>query len=335
MRRRSSIPILLITGFLGAGKTSLLNHLLNNKQGFKVGVLVNDFGDINIDADLVSRQSEQTLELSNGCICCAVDDADLNDGLGQLAHEGSRLDYIIIEASGVANPRELATLVRLSPNRYSHFDTLVTVVDGANFAGNNKKSPEAAASLGIADMIIINKTDLISAGQLAEVTKAIKMVAPESRLLTSSQGQVDWRLLLDTKTSKTRRLFESLEEIGDLNQAPAHPEFVYLSFTTDKPLDPARFLEFSNNLPATVFRAKGRLFFGLKGAGQQFIFQAVGPRSQLKLTELNSDDSNQSQLLLIGLGFEPDKLRQSLDDLIDDQPDDVNAETLMDIFRYR
>ncbi len=137
MPRRNSIPILLLTGFLGAGKTSLLNHLLRNDQNLKIGVIINDFGEINIDSMLVSAQTDTTLELSNGCICCSLEGESLDDAIGQLAHLGSRLDYIIVEASGLAEPRELATMLRLLKNNYAHFDALVSVVDGINFEKNN------------------------------------------------------------------------------------------------------------------------------------------------------------------------------------------------------
>ena len=108
MPRRRSIPILVLTGFLGSGKTTLLNHLLANNRGLRVGVLINDFGEINIDSMLVSAQTDTALELSNGCICCQIDGEDVDDAIAQLAQRGSQLDYIIIEASGVADPAELA-----------------------------------------------------------------------------------------------------------------------------------------------------------------------------------------------------------------------------------
>ena len=122
MPRRNSIPILLLTGFLGAGKTSLLNHLLSNDDGLKIGVIINDFGQVNIDSMLVAAQTDTALELSNGCICCSLEGENLDDAIGQLAHQGSRLDYIVVEASGLAEPRELATMLRLLKNNYAHFD---------------------------------------------------------------------------------------------------------------------------------------------------------------------------------------------------------------------
>lgn len=127
-----------IVGFLGSGKTTLLNHILNENQGLKIGVIVNDFGDINIDSMLVARQTDQELELSNGCICCTLEGNSLDDAIGQLAHAGSTIDYIVIEASGLAEPKELLRLLVNSKNDYARFDSLVAVVDASNVLDTKK-----------------------------------------------------------------------------------------------------------------------------------------------------------------------------------------------------
>ena len=193
MPRSHSIPIMLLTGFLGAGKTSLLNHLLRNSQGLKIGVIVNDFGSVNIDSMLVSAQTDTALELSNGCICCSLEGESLDDAIGQLAHRGSRLDYIVIEASGLAEPRELATMLRLQRNDYAHFDSLVTIVDADNFEKNNQAAKNVLGDLAVADLVIVNKVDLVGAKKLADIRKAVRLAAPQSRLLESSHGRVDCR----------------------------------------------------------------------------------------------------------------------------------------------
>ena len=335
VRSDSSIPILLLTGALGAGKTTLLNHLLANDHGLKIGVLVNDFGQINVDAMLVSAQSETTLELANGCICCAVDDSDLNNGLGQLAHKGSRLDQIIIEASGVANPRELATMVRLAANRYCHYDTLVTIVDGLNFGPNNQTNPDAAAALGIADIIVINKVDLIKAKDLSEIKQAIKLVTATARVLESSHGRLDWRLFLDRPPTTRPVQAKLAETAGDGHNHKHHPDYISLSYETESPLDPARFEAWADKIDKKIFRAKGIVFFGDKGAGQKFIFQAVGSRYDLKLDQWRPDEDPKTSLVVIGLGFDQAAVDGQLKELVDQDPDNVNAETLMDIFRYK
>ena len=178
MPRRNSIPILLLTGFLGAGKTSLLNHLLGNDEGLKIGVIINDFGEVNIDSMLVTAQTDTALELSNGCICCSLEGENLDDAIGQLAHQGSRLDYIVVEASGLAEPKELATMLRLLKNNYAHFDALVSVVDADNFEKNNQTNENAVSDLAVSDIVIVNKVDLVDAAKLADIRKAIRLANP-------------------------------------------------------------------------------------------------------------------------------------------------------------
>ena len=337
---------MILTGFLGSGKTTLLNHLLANNHGLRVGVLINDFGEINIDSMLVSAQTDTALELSNGCICCQIDDEDVDDAIAQLVQRGSQLDYIIIEASGVADPAELATMIRLKKSESTHFDTLVTVVDGLNFAKNNQAQPKAAESLGIADVVVISKTDLIDQDKLGEVKKGIAMAAPKARTIEATHGRVDWRLLLDLKNKPSKQLNLAAakhdhhhdhdhDHDDHDHHHDHHPHFQSVSFSTEKPLDPAKFEAWAKDLPAAIFRSKGIIFFGLKGAEQKFIFQAVGSRYELKLDEWRQDETPQTQMVVIGLDFDQDKAKKQLEDLVDPDPDTITADTLMDIFQYR
>ena len=337
--RTNSIPILLMVGFLGSGKTSLLNHLLKNKQGLKIGVIINDFGKINIDSMLVAAQTDETLELSNGCICCSIDEeGGLTGALNKLAHIGSRLDYIVIEASGLAEPRELATSLRLIKNNYCHFDALINIVDAENFEKNNKTSDTIMDDLGISDIIIINKTDLVSDEKLSDIEKAIRLVAPKSRLLKSTHGQVDFRLLMnvDNKISAQLPLGSGHDHDHDHeDHQHLHDQFQSISFQTSKPLDPQKIEEWAKNIDANIFRAKGIIFFGMKGMGQKFIFQAVGQRYALKLDEWTLNQTPQTNLVIIGTNLDKQKIEIELHDLIDDQPENVSAETLIDIFEYK
>ena len=341
--RTSSIPVLLLTGFLGAGKTSLLNYILSNNQDLKIGVIVNDFGAINVDARLVSAQTDTALELSNGCICCSLEDgADLDDALSQLAHKGSRLNYIIVEASGLADVRELATILRVQKNDYCHFDSLVNIVDAANFKRNNEANPEAIKDLEIADIIIVNKTDLIKPEELKDIMDGLKLAAGKARLLSSRHGKVALPLLLNIDTDKPSSQFtlEAAHNHDYLAHDHDHSEHVHshfksIVFETDKPLDPQDFEKWAENLDPEIFRMKGFVFFGMKGAGQKFLFQSVGQRWSLKLDEWGLQQEPTSELVIIGRNFSEKKILKEMEKLIDTQPDNVSAETLMDIFDYR
>ena len=341
MPRTDSIPILLLTGFLGAGKTSLLNHLLQNAQGLKIGVIVNDFGAVNVDSLLVSAQTDSALELSNGCICCSLEGENLDDTIGQLAHPGSRLNYIVIEASGLAEPRELATMLRLQRNNYAHFDALVMIVDAANFKKNNLAAKNALSDLAVADLIVVNKVDLVSEKQLADIQKAIRLAAPKIRLLESSHGRLDARLLLDgnPESGNQLQLAEQEAEADKHDEHDGHrhlhEDFNSASLESDQPLDPVKFEEWAASLPENIFRAKGIIFFGAKGINQKFIFQAVGRRYELQLDEWRFNEKPATKLVVIGTDFKPTEMAKELQKLVDEQPDDISAATLMDIFKYK
>ena len=339
MMRTNSIPIILLTGFLGAGKTSLLNNLLQNQLALKIGVIINDFGKINVDSLLVSAQTASTLELSNGCICCTLEGEGLTGALDQLAHRGSRLDYIVIEASGLADIPELARSLQLLKHNYCHFDLLVNIVDADNFEANNQKSTRILEDLNISDFIIINKLDLVSKSKLADIRQAVRLAAPQSRLLESSHCQFDYRLLLEPaleeRPSSQLKLADQSADHHDHHHQHLHEQFDSLEFQTKQPLDPQKFENWLKSLPLEVFRAKGLVFFGMKGLGQKYIFQVVGRRHQLKLAEWLTSEESQTQLVIIGVNLNKKILHQELTALIDDHPDDVNQATLMDPLLYK
>lgn len=331
--RTDSIPIILLAGFLGSGKTSLLNNLLAQSRGLKIGVIVNDFGKINIDNLLVSAQTDTSLELNNGCICCSVEDGELDDAVGQLAHRGSSLDLIVIEASGLAEPKELVALLQMMGNQYSHFESLVTVVDAANFEHNNKQSASSLENLSISDFVIINKVDLVSKKQLKDIETVISLASPNVRILRSEHGKVDINLLVDARKATSPKVqlpLHSEEEHSHL-----HDEFSSVEFTSKKPLDHELFLKWADSLPTNVFRAKGICYFGMKGLGQKYIFQAVGPRYDIKLDEWTSSEEPQTTLVVIGKDLDKSKTLKALEATIDSLPDDINSETIIDIFKYK
>jgi cobalamin biosynthesis protein CobW len=331
--RKDTIPIVLLTGFLGAGKTSLLNHLLKHSQGLKIGVIINDFGDINIDSLLVTAQTDTQLELSNGCICCSVEEGELDDAISQLAHRGSLLDYIVIEASGLAEPKELATVLRLMKNEYAHFDSVITVIDALNFEKNNKTHETSLENLNLADMVVINKVDLVDTKALSEIEQGLKLAAPQAKLVHAEHGAVDTRLLL----SSDKPIAEEQLSLGqdDHNHPHLHDEFSAVSFQTDRALDPVAFESWAAELPEDIFRAKGICYFGMKGVDQKFIFQAVGKRYELKLDEWQGHETPQTTLVVIGKNLNEAEVRRSLEDLIDKEPEEITADTLMDIYKYK
>lgn len=331
--RKQYVPIMAIVGFLGSGKTTLLNHILKENQGLKIGVIVNDFGDINIDAMLVARQTDQELELTNGCICCSLEGNSLDDAVGQLAHAGSTIDYIVIEASGLAEPKELLRLLINSKNPNARFDSLVAVVDAANVLDTNEKHPGFVEQLSLADIIVLNKTDLVSKAKLKEVKGYLSFLHEKAHVIESVHGVVDTRLLLAPDT-----LFNDHGQLSLGSETPHHDHvhelYKKISFSTEKPIDPKSWEAFLAHLDPSVYRMKGFLFFGMKGLGQKFVFQSVGARSEMKLDEWLGKPPK-TDLVLIGTNMDEQTMLSKLNMLIDKAPDDISGDTIIDILQYK
>lgn len=330
------IPILAIVGFLGSGKTSLLNHILKENQGLKIGVIVNDFGAINVDALLVARQTDSKLELSNGCVCCEIGEGGLDSAIDEIAHAGAMIDYIVIEASGLAEPRELAKILHGSRNRYTRFDSLVAVVDAANVLDTREQHPDFFAQLDIADTILLSKVDLITKPKLKEVRGYLEFINARAHILEVDHGQIDTRILLDPERTQHNQ-----PDVGDQlslsdHAEHAHQKYATLSWSSAKPLNPQAFeLYMAEGLPKSIYRAKGFVYFGMKGFEQKFVFQLVGSRHELTLDDDWRGQTPKTDLVFIGQNIDESKLRADLEKLIDPHPEDIRDGSLMDIFRYR
>ncbi|VEA73545.1 Uncharacterized GTP-binding protein YjiA [Serratia rubidaea] len=222
------LPVTVLSGFLGAGKTTVLNHILNNRQGMRVAVIVNDMSEVNIDAALLTneitldRQQEKLVEMSNGCICCTLRE-DLLVSVRELAQAG-RFDYLLIESSGISEPLPVAETFTFedeageSLSQFARLDTLVTVVDGVNFLAQYQQAAslqEVGQSLGeddlrsvadllieqieFCDVILVSKTDLLTPQQLAEVTAALASLNTEAKIIPIAPGTLPLDEVLNTR----------------------------------------------------------------------------------------------------------------------------------------
>ncbi|MFT4044806.1 MAG: GTP-binding protein, partial [Gordonia sp. (in: high G+C Gram-positive bacteria)] len=197
---RPSVPVVVLAGFLGAGKTTVLNHLLRTGGvggRARLGVLVNDFGAVNIDAMLVAGQADGAVSLTNGCMCCAVDSGGLTAAIGALLRPSSGIDAIVIEASGIAEPKALIRMIVGAADARMHYGGLVYVVDAAHFGAVRRTHPELDDHLAIADLVVLNKCDLISEHDrhvLKQVVEEINSTAPSIEVV---DGAVDAQLLFD------------------------------------------------------------------------------------------------------------------------------------------
>ena len=309
------IPVTIISGFLGAGKTSLLNHILNADHGLRVAVLVNDFGEINIDTELISGVSgESTINLSNGCICCSIRN-DLLEAAVQLIQRPVPPEYIVLETSGVSDPlavsltflaRELRSSVRV--------DSMLTVVDSEQIYQVDKKHRELALDqIAMADIVVLNKVDLVNDEKRAELADFVKNLVPRARILEAAHGKVPLDLVLGVGTYDLRRfsgksgLDVHVHPDGEVygSEDEHHHEhdhtlvFNTWSYTTDKPLSRRAVRHAVKSLPPAIYRAKGVVFLD-ETPDRKGIVQLVGQRSRLIIGEPWGGEKPGTQLIFIG-----------------------------------
>lgn len=310
------IPITAITGFLGSGKTTLVNHILANNQGLKIGVVVNDYGDINIDAKLVAGQTDTMLELTNGCMCCSLDSLELDQAIGQFAYPGSPIEYIVIEASGLAEPADLALTLRDAMGNRTRLDSIVAVLDAVNLEDNAAANTTSLQQIEYSDFIIINKSDLADRTKVAQIKQLVTGINQRARIFTTTRAEIDVRLLLDQDAHKIEFAAD-----GHDHHQHLHDSYMMVSFEETNPLDPSKFQNFVNSqIPTSVYRAKGIVNLGNKGHRRKYVFQLVGKRAELTWTDWGQTKPS-TELVFIGQDFDKAALLKSLKASIDTHPE--------------
>ncbi|RAS27468.1 G3E family GTPase [Streptomyces avidinii] len=322
------IPVVVLAGFLGSGKTTLLNHLLRNRAGNRIGVVVNDFGSIEIDAMTVAGQVGSTVSLGNGCLCCAVDASELDTYLETLTAPAARLDVIVIEASGLAEPQELVRMLLASDNPHIRYGGLVEVVDAAEFPATRERHPEIDRHLAVADLIVLNKTDRVTEAGLRAVREAVDAAGGSAAVICSAYGRIDPEVLLDPVTradedeSFRQLTFEDLLPEADRTHADhLHAAYDSVSFTADVPLSPRLFMAFLDSRPAGLYRIKGFVDFGAGDPANRYTLHAVGRFLRFVPQRWARDEPRRTQLVLIGAGVDAASLRKELEGCRDEWQD--------------
>src|SRR5213080_2530328 len=286
------IPVTVLTGYLGAGKTTLLNRILSENHGKKYAVIVNEFGEIGIDNDLIIGADEEVFEMNNGCVCCTVR-GDLVRILDGLMKRKGKFDAIIVETTGLADPAPVAQtfFVDEDVQKNARLDAVVTVADAKWLSDRLKDAPEAKNQIAFADVIVLNKTDLVTKAELAEVEARIRGINPYAKLHRAERCQVALSDVLERGAFDLDRILELepefLEAGDDHDHDHAHShnglkhyhdeEMQSLSLRSDKPLDPTKFMPWLQNLVASegqkILRSKGILAFS--DDDDRYVFQGV------------------------------------------------------------
>ncbi|MBS3158397.1 GTP-binding protein [Candidatus Woesearchaeota archaeon] len=287
------LPVTIITGYLGSGKTTLVNHILQNNKGLKVAVIVNEFGEIGIDNQLIVSTKEDIIELSNGCICCQVR-GDIIEMILKIIRTHKDLQYLMIETSGLANPVPVAQTFFLKElQQLTEMDSIITVADAAHFEENLKRS-NGQDQIKAGDIILLNKTDTVTDAKLFEIKQKINFIAPHARIIDTKHSKVNLELILNIGQFDVKRF---LDEKGEWKEEDhEHDEFgnhidkdgiVSFMFKADKLLDIRKFQAFAQKLPDNIFRSKGIIYF--KGLEHKAVYQQVGRRIDVKTDDVVSD----------------------------------------------
>jgi len=343
------VPVTILTGFLGAGKTTLLNHILTEKHGYRIAVIENEFGEVDVDSDLVMASDEEIFQIVNGCICCTVDVRnDLVQTLQKLLERQELFDHILVETSGLADPAPVAATFFMDNEvaKKVVLDGVVTLVDALHIQPHlddpalAEHDNQAVTQIVVADRVLLNKTDLVSPDTLAEIERRIRRLNSSAPILRSVQAKVDLSQILGLQSYESDALAMTDPDFLDhdhacdehcahehehRHEAHAHshdPSVGSVSFTFDRPFDTQRLMQSLNALLAAhgddIYRVKGIL--QAQGDERRHVLQGVHRILELKPSIPWWDEVPTSKLVFIGRHMQRDELLARLQDCLAARP---------------
>ena len=311
------MPVTVLTGYLGAGKTTLLNRILSENHGQKYAVVINEFGELGVDNDLVVDTDEEVFEMNNGCICCTVR-GDLIRIVGGLMKRRDKFDGIIIETTGLANPAPVAQTFFVDDNvrARTRLDAIVTVVDAKHLPQRLADSHEAADQIAFADVIVLNKTDLVTEAELADVEATIRKINKFATIHRATKANVPIADILNQGAFDLNRVLAHSPDFLTDDEHEHNDDVASMSFEVSKPIDPEKFNAWIGELLATkgqdLLRTKGILSYA--NDDRRFAFQAVHMIADGDFIGPWKDgDSRRSRIVFIGRNLNRPLLRRGFE----------------------
>jgi G3E family GTPase len=333
-----AIPVIALTGYLGAGKTSLLNHVLRAPDA-RVGVVINDFGELNVDAALVTGQVDEPASIAGGCICCLPDEGGLDAALEKLADPKLGLDAIIVEASGLADPVAVSRIIRFSGVERVRPGGVVDVIDAARHFDTVDRGGAPPARYAAASLVVVNKLDQIPdddrAVALERIETRVRERHPEAHIVGAVGGRVDPALLYDVAdpgaATGQLSLRELLIEPEHHDEPHHHVHAVSVTATSEGCVDPGTLFDLLEDPPAGVYRLKGTVAVRYRERARTYVVNVVGPSVHVA----GGTPSGSNVLVAIGTGFDVDEVRGRVEAALRPFDGPVPAAGLRRLQRYR